>query len=299
MLRAYKYRIYPNEAQRKQLAKTFGCARFVYNYYLDKKIKAYENKKESISKIDCNNHLNRELKKELVWLKQIDKFALTNSIYNLDNSYQNFFRKAKQGNSKVGFPKFKSRKSNRYSYTTNFTNNNIEVDNTQNKVKMPKLKWVEAKVHRGFIGKIKSATISKNPSGRYFVSILVDTEIKELPKNDKNIGMDLGLSNFLIDSDGNKVTNPKNLCKYERKLAKLQRQLAKKQNGSQNRHKMRIRVARLHEKISDTRQDFLHKISSQIINENQVIISEDLNVEGMIKNHKLAKIGRASCRERV
>lgn len=289
MLKAYKYRIYPNNIQKEQLAKTFGCTRFVYNYYLDRKIKLYYDKQESISKIDCNNHLNRELKKELAWLKEVDKFALTNSVYNLDTAYQNFFRRARQGSDKAGFLKFKSRHSNRFSYTTNLTNNNIEVDFTENRIKLPKLKWMEAKVHRRFDGKIKSATISQNPSGRYCVSILVDTAIMDLPKVDKNIGFDLGISDFLIDSDGTKVSNPKNLYKYERKLAKLQRQLAKKQKGSNNRNKMRIKVARLHEKISDTRKDFLHKLSSKIINENQVIVSEDLNVSGMVKNHKLAK----------
>lgn len=289
MLRGYKYRIYPTDKQKEQLAKTFGCVRFVYNYYLDKKIKNYQDKQETLSKIDCNNHLNRELKQEFIWLKEVDKFALTNSVYNLNTAYENFFRKIKQGSTNPGFPKFKSRHSNDFSYTTNFTNNNIEVGIAENEIKLPKLKWIEAKVHRTFQGTIKSATISKNPSGRYFVSILVDTEIKNLPQVDKNIGIDLGISDFLIDSDGSKVPNPKNLHNYERRLSKLQRQLAKKQKGSNNRRKMRIKVARLHEKISDTRKDFLHKLSSQIINENQVIVSEDLNIRGMVKNHKVAK----------
>lgn len=289
MLKSYKYRIYPTDKQKEQLAKTFGCVRFVYNYYLEKKIKMYKDNKETLSKMDCNNHLNRELKQEFIWLKEVDKFALTNSVYNLNTAYENFFRKVKQGSSNPGFPKFKSKHYNRFSYTTNFTNNNIELRFAENKIKLPKLKWVEAKVHRAFQGTVKSATISKNPSGRYFVSILVDTEIEELPKVDKSIGIDLGIRDFLIDSDGNKVHNPKNLDNYERKLSKLQRQLAKKQLSSNNRRKMRIKVARLHEKISDTRKDFLHKLSSQIINENQVIVSEDLNVSGMVKNKNLSK----------
>ena len=237
LLKAYKYRLYPNKTQKEQLAKTFGCVRFVYNYYLDKKIKQYQDKQESLSKIDCNNHLNRELKKELVWLKEVDKFALTNSIYNLDTAFQNFFRRVKKGNEKTGFPKFKSKHSNKFTYTTNFTNNNIEVNFIENRIKLPKLKWVKAKIHREFDGKIKSATVSRTPSGRYFVSILVDTEITHLPRVDKHIGFDLGISHFLIDSDGNKIPNPKNLYKYERKLAKLQRQLAKKQKGSSNKNK--------------------------------------------------------------
>ena len=289
VLKSYKYRIYPKDEQKKQLAKTFGCTRFVYNYYLDKKIKLYEEKKETLSKIDCNNHLNRELKKEFIWLKEVDKFALTNAVYHLDTAYQNFFRRIKQGRDKTGFPKFKSKHSNQFSYTTNFTNKNIEVNFAENKIKLPKLKWVEAKVHREFDGKIKSVTVSQSPSGRHFVSILVDTRIKELPKTHKNIGVDLGIRDFLIDSNGNKISNPRNLYKYERKLTKLQRQLSKKQKGSKNRSKMRVKVARLHEKISDTRKDFLHKRSSQIINENQIVVSEDLNVSGMIKNRKLAK----------
>ncbi|MCR1898860.1 IS200/IS605 family element RNA-guided endonuclease TnpB [Irregularibacter muris] len=289
MLKSYKYRIYPKDEQKKQLAKTFGCTRFVYNYYLDKKVKLYEEKKETLSKIDCNNHLNRELKKEFIWLKEVDKFALTNAVYHLDTAYQNFFRRIKQGRDKTGFPKFKSKHSNQFSYTTNFTNKNIEVNFAENRIKLPKLKWVEAKVHREFDGKIKSVTVSQSPSGRHFVSILVDTRIKELPKTHKNIGVDLGIRDFLIDSNGNKISNPRNLYKYERKLTKLQRQLSKKQKGSKNRSKMRVKVARLHEKISDTRKDFLHKLSSQIINENQIVVSEDLNVSGMIKNRKLAK----------
>ncbi|TJX15154.1 transposase [Tissierella creatinini] len=158
------------------------------------------------------------------------------------------------------------------------------------KIKLPKLKWIDSKVHREFDGEIKSATISQNPSGRYFVSILVDEKIKELPKTNKEIGFDLGLSQFLIENNGNKIPNPKHLSKNERKLAKLQRQLAKKQKYSKNRNKMRMKVARLHEKITDIRKDFLHKLSSQIINENQVIVSEDINISGILKNHKLAKV---------
>jgi len=187
MLKSYKYRINPTDKQKEQLEKTFGCARYVFNYYLDRKDKLYKEEQKSLSKIDCNNHLNRELKEQYKWLKEVDKFALTNSIYNLDTAYKNFFRKVKQGSNQVGFPKFKSKHSNRFSYTTNFTNNNIEVNFVGNKIKLPKLKWLKAKVHREFDGKIKSATISQNPSEKYFVSILIDTEIIDLPKVDKNI----------------------------------------------------------------------------------------------------------------
>lgn len=282
MLKAFKFRLYPNQEQQIQLAKTFGSCRFVYNYYLNMKIQLYKNEGKFMSKIDCNNHLNRTLKKELTWLKDVDKFSLTNAIYNLDSAYQKFFKE------KTGFPKFKS-KRNKQSYITNFTNNNIEIDFKNNKIKLPKLKWIKAKVHRYFEGNIKSATISKTPSGKYFVSILVDVEIEQLPKSNKAIGFDLGIKEFIVDSNGNHIENPKILYKYEKKLAKLQRKLSKKQKGSKNRNKARIKVARLHEKITNIRKDFLHKLSSQMINENQVIISEDLQVKNMIKNSKLAK----------
>ncbi|MGG3987327.1 IS200/IS605 family element RNA-guided endonuclease TnpB [Bacillus smithii] len=291
VLKAFKYRIYPDKKQYIQLAKTFGCVRFVYNYYLHMKKELYENEKKTMSKNDCNNHLNRVLKKsdEYKWLKEVDKFALTNAIYNLDNAFQNFFREIKKGNKNQGYPKFKNKKENRFSYTTNFTNNNIEVDFENNKIKLPKLKWIEAKVHRKFDGKIKSATVSKTPSNKYFVSILIDTEINQLPKNNNKIGFDLGIKEFLIDSNGNHVENPKHLYKYEWKLVKLQRQHAKKKIGSNNWNKHKIKIARLHEKITNVRKDFLHKLSSLIINENQVIISEDLQVFNMVRNHQLAK----------
>jgi len=283
MLKAFKYCIYPNETQIQQIHKTFGCVRFVYNYYLNKKISLYKSEGKSISKIDCNNHLNRELKKEFEWLKDVDKFSLTNAIYNLDSAYQRFFKE------RTGFPKFKSKKDNRQSYTTNFTNGNIEVDFEGNKIKLPKLKWVKAKVHRSFDGQIKSATISKTPSGKYFVSVLAEVKIDQHPANDRVIAFDLGIKEFFIDSNGKHIDNPKTLSRYEKKLAKMQRKLSKKQKGSKNRIKARIKVARLHEKITNIRRDFLHKLSSKIINENQVIISEDLQVKNMVKNHNLAK----------
>jgi putative transposase len=284
MLRAYKYRLYPTEEQKIQLAKTFGCIRFVYNYYLEKKMELYKTEKRSMSKSDCNNHCNQQLKNEFVWLREVDKFALTNSIYNLDSGYQKFF------NEHVGFPKFKSKHTHHYSYTTNFTNNNIEVKFDSNSIKLPKLKTVKCKLHREFIGRIKSAAISQMPSGKYFVSVLVEqSKDAPLPQNNNVYAFDLGLKEFLIDNNGNHIKNPEPLYRYQQKLARLQRQIAKKKKGSKNWQKQRIKIAKLHEKISNIRTNFQHELSSGIINENQVIISEDLNVKGMIKNPKLAK----------
>lgn len=292
MLRGYKYRIYPDEEQKELITKTFGCARFVYNYYLAKRKELYETEKKLMSKTDCNNHLNQVLKadEKYSWLKEVDKFALTNAIYNLDSSFQNFFRERKKGNMEQGYPKFKSKKSNYHSYKTNFTNNNIEVDFINNRIKLPKLKWIKAKVHREFNGQIKSATLSKTPSGKYYVAILVDTQIEPLAENNKKVGIDLGLTDVIADSNGNKVLNPKTLYKYELKLAKEQRRLSKKQKGSKNFHKQRIKVARVHEKIGNIRNNFLHKLTFNIINENQVIITESLNVKGMVKNKNLSKV---------
>lgn len=283
MLKAYKYWIYPNSEQRTQIAKTFGCCRFVYNQTLAYRKETYENEKKSISKTDCNNYCNRELKKDYEWLKEVDKFALTNAIYNMDTAYQKFFREH------AGYPKFKRKHDSHKSYTTNYTNGNIAVDFERGKVKLPKLKEVKAKLHREFRGKIKSATVSKTPSGKYYVSILVEGDHEVLPHTKQNIGLDLGIKDLCITSDGKKYKNSKIIKKYEWKLAKLQRQLAHKKKGSNNYCKKKKQIALCHEKIRNTRKDYLHKVSHEIISENQVIVSENLQIKNMVKNHHLAK----------
>ena len=283
MLKAYKYRIYPDNVQKVQIAKTFGCCRFVYNQTLAYRKERYEKEKRYVSKTDCNNYCNRELKKEYEWLRDVDKFALTNAIYNMDSAYQKFFKEHR------GYPKFKSKHDNHKSYTTNFTNGNIAVDFEKGKVKLPKLKEVKAKLHRDFSGQIKSVTVSQVPSGKYYVSILVETEHGELPHTKKEIGLDLGIKNLCITSDGRKYENPKIIKKYEKKLAKLQRQLAHKEKGSSNYYKTKKKIALCHEKITNIRKDHLHRITHEIISENQVIVSENLRIKNMVKNHHLAK----------
>ena len=283
MLKAYKYRIYPSNEQKIQIAKTFGCCRFVYNKTLTYRKEAYEKEKKTVSKTDCNNYCNRELKKEYEWLREADKFALTNAIYNMDSAYQKFFKEH------AGYPKFKSKRDNHKSYTTNFTNGNIAVDFLSSKVKLPKLKGVRAKLHRNFAGQIKSASVSQVPSGKYYVSILVETEHKEIPHTNKNIGLDLGIKELCITSDGKKYKNLKTIQKYEKRLTKLQRQLTHKKKGSGNYQKQKRKIALYHEKITNTRKDYLHKISHEIISENQVIVSENLQIKNMVKNHNLAK----------
>ena len=215
VLKAYKYRIYPNSEQRIQIAKTFGCCRFVYNQTLAYRKEIYEKEKKSVSKTDCNNYCNRELKKDYEWLKEIDKFALTNAIYNMDAAYQKFFKEH------AGYPKFKSKHDNHKSYTTNFTNGNIAVDFETGKIKLPKLKAVKARLHREYSGQIKSATVSQVSSGKYYVSILVETEHKELAHTNHNIGIDLGIKDLCITSDGKVYENLKILKKYEKQLVKL------------------------------------------------------------------------------
>lgn len=282
MLKGYKYRIYPNKQQEEQIQKTFGCCRFVYNYCLNYKIEKYKNENISMSKIDLNNYCNQVLKKEYEWLTEVDKWSLVNSIFNIESAYQKFFKGA-------GYPKFKSKKNNYKSYKTNFANNNIEVSFENNKIKLPKLKWVKASLHREFNGQIKSATISQVPSGKYFVSILIKTEHIPMEFNGCLVGIDLGIKDLLITSNGEKFDNIRITKKYEDKLAKEQRKLSHKVKGSKNWNKQRIKVAKIHEKIYNTRVNNLHKISHKLIQENQLIVSEDLAISNMVQNHNLAK----------
>ncbi len=237
MLKAYKFRVYPNMEQKTQIAKTFGCCRFVYNQTLAYRKELYEKEKKTVGKIACNNYCNQELKKKCEWLKEVDKFALTNAIYNMDAAYRKFFREH------AGYPKFKSKHDNHKTYTTNFTNGNIAVDFETGTIKLPKLRNIKAKLHRKFIGKIKSATISQVPSGKYYVSILVETEHISLPEKEGCIGLDLGIKNLCITSAGKKYDNQKTLTKQERKLKKLQRQLAHKEKRSKNYYKAKKKIA--------------------------------------------------------
>lgn len=281
MLKSYKFRLYPNQEQRIYLAKTLGCTRFIYNQMLADRIKSYEENKDLDIKI-IKYPTPAQYKSEYEWLKEVDSLALANAQINLGKAYKNFFR-----DKSVGFPKFK-KKSNTNSYTTNNQNGTVHIKD--NHIKVPKLKsMIKMEKHREFNGLIKSCTVSQVPSGKYFISILVDTENTQLPKTDKKVGVDLGIKEFAITSDGENFENPKWLRKSQKRLTKLQRDLSRKQKGSNNRNKARLKVAKLYEKIANQRKDMLHKVSTQLINENQVIVIEDLKVSNMIKNHKLAK----------
>jgi putative transposase len=277
MLKAYKFRLYPNKEQQEYFAKCFGCTRFIYNQMLADKIEYYKKTGEML------NNTPAQYKKEYPWLKEVDSLALSNAQMNLNKAYRNFFR-----DKSVGFPKFKSKKRNRHSYTTNNQKGTIHIEDKY--IKLPKLKsMIKIVQHRQFDGEIKSCTVSKTPTNKYYISILVDEDIKQLPKSNNKVGIDLGITDFAITSDGEVFENPKWLRKSEKRLTKLQRDLSRKKKSSNNRNKARLKVAKLHEKIANQRKDFLHKLSSKIINENQVIVLEDLRVCNMLKNHKLAK----------
>lgn len=275
MLVAYKYRLYPNKEQEIYFAKTFGCVRFIYNKMLSDKIEYY---KETNQKL---NNTPAQYKKEYEWLKEVDAQALCNAQMNLQTAYSNFFKRPE-----VGFPKFKSKKNNHFSYTTN----QVTIKVSDKYITLPKVGQLRIKRHRVFDGKIKNATISKTPSGKYYVSVLVEQDEKEkLRTTDSKIGIDLGIKAFCITSDGEMIENPKYLRKSEKKLRKLQKDLSRCQKGSNNRNKARIKVAKEHEKIANQRKDFLHKLSIRYIRENQTICLEDLRVKNMMSNHKLAK----------
>lgn len=279
MLKAYKYRLYPNKEQQEYFSKCFSCVRFIYNRMLSDKIEYYKKTKQKL------NNTPAQYKNEFPWLKEVDAFALCNAQLNLQTAYNNFFKRPE-----VGFPKFKRKKDNHNSYTTNNQNNKIRFSDSGKHIKLPKIGMVKVNKHREFDGIIKSATISKNPSGKYYISILVNQEDeKKLDKINNEIGIDLGIKEFAITSDGKMIENPKFLKKSEKRLKKLQKDLSRCKKGSKNREKCRIKVAKQHEKIANQRKDFLHKLSKRLIDENQIIYLEDLKVKNMMSNHKLAK----------
>ncbi|MCM3761011.1 IS200/IS605 family element RNA-guided endonuclease TnpB [Alkalihalobacillus oceani] len=278
--KAYKFRIYPNKEQEVLIAKTIGCSRFVFNHFLAKWDDAYKETGKGLTYNLCSSQLT-QLKKELVWLKEVDSIAIQSSLKNLADAYSRFFKKQ---NDK---PRFKSKKNPVQSYKTKYTNGNIAV--LDKHIKLPKLGLVRFAKSREVEGRILSATIRRNPIGKYFVSILVETEVQELPKTGSAVGIDVGLKDFAILSDGTTYTNPKWFRKLEDKLAKAQRILSRRKKGGSNWNKQRIKVARIHERIVNARTDYLQKISTNIVKNHDIIAIEDLQVINMLKNHKLAK----------
>jgi putative transposase len=286
MEKAYKFRIYPTSEQETLLQKTFGCTRYVYNYYLNKRMTAYQTDKTTLNYYACSADLTH-LKKEKDWLREPDKFALQSALRNLDDAYQRFFDRVKKGEA-PGHPKFKSKRDRNRSYTTRYTNGNIRV--LDKHVKLPKLGLVKCRISRQVEGRVLSATVSQKSSGKYFVSITCTDVVQEsLKSTGAIVGIDLGLKELCITSDDQRFDNPKHLARSQKKLARLQRQLSRKPKGSKNRDKARIKVARLHEKIANQRRDAIHKLTTQLVHEYDLICMETLMPKNMVKNRKLAK----------
>ena len=280
---SYKFRIDPNTEQKTLIQKTFGCARFVYNHFLAQRISEYKETGKAPTRFQQDKALTA-LKQEIDWLREPDKCALQNSLKNLDDAYKNFFRSVKSGG-KVGFPKFKSKRDRHKSYKTN---SNIAIFDKH--IRLPKLGLVKCRISQKVKGRILSATISQNPSGKYFVALCcTDVEIAPLPSTGAVVGLDMGLKSFAITSDGVEYPNHKFLTKSLHKLARLQRQLSRKSKGSKRREKARVKVTKLHEHIVNQRQDTLHKLSAQLVRDYDLISIEDLSPKNMVKNHKLAR----------
>lgn len=269
--------------QQEQIQKTFGCARFVYNYFLAQRISEYNVTGKSSTRFQQDKSLTA-LKQKIEWLREPDKCALQNALKDLDTAYKNFFRSVKSGG-KTGFPRFKNKRDSRKSYKTN---SNISISNSY--VQLPKLGLVKCRVSKEVMGHILSATVSQSPSGKYFVALCcTDVDIETLPGTGAIVGLDMGLKSFAVTSDGVEYPSHKFLAKSQQKLARLQRQLSRKSKGSKRREKVRVKVARLQEHISNQRQDTLHKLSTQLVRDYDLISIEDLATKNMVKNHKLAR----------
>lgn len=289
MVYAYKFRIYPNVTQTNLIERTFGCCRFVYNYFLAERKRAYNESKKTLSYVDCAKEMTA-LKHSLTWLKDVDSTALQSSLRDLDIAYQNFFRRVKQGQKPYGYPKFKKKKNGGHkSYKSSCVGTNIRILDGRH-IKLPKLGNVRCKFSKEVRGRILSATVSQNAAGKYFVSLCcTDVAIQPFPTTGAVVGVDLGIKDLAITSDGTKYPNNKYTYKAEKQLIRLQRSLSRKTNGSNNSNKARIKVARLYEKIANQRNDNLHKLTTDLVRKYDVICIENLNAKGMMKNHHLAK----------
>ena len=284
--KAYRFRIYPTEAQETQIQKTFGCVRFIYNHFLAMRIEAYKERGETMNYYVCANALT-PMKKEHEWLKEVDATALQSSLRDLDTAFQNFFRGVKQGQ-RIGYPQFKSKRNRRRSYKSKRVGENIAV--VGNKVKLPKLGLVKCAVSKEVKGRILSATVSQAPSGKYFVSLCcTDVEIAPLPSTGAVVGVDLGIKALATTSDGVSYANNKHLYESDKKLRRAARRLSRKKKGSNNYEKTRIQKARIEERIANQRRDDIQKATTDLIRKYDVICIENLKTKGMMQNHHLAR----------
>ena len=286
---SYKFRLYPNQEQENLILRTFGCCRYVYNHYLSVRKEVFEKNQKTFGYNDCSADLTTlKRQEETSWLKEADATALQSSLRDLDNAYNQFFLRVKKG-SKPGYPKFKSKHNHKQSYKSKNNGNNIKV--LEGALKLPKLGLVKCRVSRAVQGKILSATVSRSASGKYYVALCcrLDQDIEKLPETGASIGLDFGSKHLVVASNGEMYLNSKPFTKSEKKLARLQRQLSRKTKGSSNWNKARIRIARLHEHIANQRNDVHHKLTTEIIRNNDIICIEDLDVKEMEQNRYLAK----------
>lgn len=284
---SYKFRLYPNATQQVQIAKTFGCCRFVYNHFRALRESAYKAEQRTLNYNTCATMLP-SMKKDLPWLAEADSTALQSAVRDLDTAYQNFFRRVKHGG-KPGYPHFKSKHDRHQNYKSKCVGTNIKVLDDKY-IQLPKLGAVRCAISKQVQGRILSATVSKTPSGKYFVALCcTDVDIPALPKTGAVVGVDLGIKDLAVTSDGIKYPDNKYIRKAEKKLRRLQRSLSRKSKGSKNCEKARIKVALLQEKIANQRKDDLHKLTTELIRSYDVICIEDLNAKGMMRNHHLAK----------
>ncbi|WP_418906450.1 RNA-guided endonuclease TnpB family protein (plasmid) [Borreliella turdi] len=279
--KAYKYRIYPDTKQKKYFSKVFGCVRFLYNKMLSDKKDYFEKNKQGLTTYPS------KYKEEFFFLKEVDSLALCNAQIDLNSAYSNFFREIKKGNRTQGFPKYKSKK-NRQTYRTNNQKNSIRIENDY--IKIPKIGFVKLALHRNIKSNevIKNVVVEKDADDKYYISVAV--ECLDVKNNDKTkdnkkevVGIDMSMRHFLVSSEGEKINHPKYLLKNESKLKRYQKKLSKKQKGSRNRAKSRLKLAKLHRKISNQRKDFLHKLSYYFAANYKNIVIENLSIKGMQK----------------
>lgn len=287
MQKAFKVTLIPNRTQCDLINRTVGCVGFVYNRFLALRKEVYETDKTTLNYNACSQRLTL-LKKEIEWLKEVGKFALQNSLKALETAYKNFFADLKKPKAKrrFGFPQFKKKHGCKQAYKTNFTNGNIQV--RDNYLKLPKLGWIKFYKSQELTGQIMSVTICRTKTGKYIASILCETEINKYPQVNQNIGLDLGIKSYLVTSTGGVVDNPKYYRTQKRKLRKANKKLSRSIKGSSNRVKAKTKLARIYERITNLKDDFLHKLSTRLIKENSIICIEDLRVANMVENHKLA-----------
>jgi putative transposase len=284
--KAFKFRIYPTNAQIDLIQRTFGCCRYIFNHFLAKRQNVYAETGDTLNFFACCRDLTL-LKNELPWLRDVDATALQSALRALDNAFRGFFRRVKKGE-KPGYPKFKSKRSNHKSYTAKNTGNNIAFDGFR--IKLPKLGWVNAKGYTAINGRIVNATVSQTASGKYFVSLCcLDVDIPQHSKTGTAVGIDVGLRSLIVTSDGKPTANQRYLERSLKKLARLQRRLSRKPKGSKRREKARIGVARMHERIANQRSDALHKLTTELVKEHDIICVREMLIPRMVKNRRFSR----------